>query len=736
MEARVASAVAAIVATGCAVTQPATEVGDTAATLNTTVNPRGYSTEYWFKYGTTTSYGGQTPRWDAGSGTAGRNFAERVTGLSPDTLYHYQACYSNQTGSGCGADATFRTGSPGMLPGFQETTAFSGLTQPTALSFAFDGRVFVAEKSGLIKVFNGLGDTTPTTFADLRTQVHNFWDRGLLGLALDPEFPAQPFVYVAYSHDAPIGRTAPRWGAAGATGDPCPNPPGATADGCVVSGRLSRLQADGNQMTGDEQVLIEDWCQQFPSQSVGDVRFGADGALFMSGGDGASVNYVDYGQAGNPCGDPPSGVGGAQAPPDAEGGALRSQDIRSGADPTGLAGTVIRVDKETGEALPGNPFFGSDDPDERRIVAYGLRNPFRFTVRPGTSEPWIGDVGYTMWEEIDRLVDPADSAADNFGWPCYEGNGRHSGYDNAGLTLCESLYGAGGVTAPRYTYDHNAKVVAGESCPAGSSSIAGLAFNPPGSTLPASYDGALFFADYSRDCIWVIKRQGGTLPSAAPATFRASASNPVDLEFGPGNDLFYPDHVGGRVMRIHFTEGNQTPRAAVSATPVSGQTPLSVSFDGRASSDPDPGDSLAFAWDLDGDGQYDDASSAETSFTYTAAGAYPVGLRVTDSHGASATDKIAVTAGNTPPTATIASPSPGFTWRANQQVGFVGALIVLAEPSMTVRVNGAVEGEPFTDRPRPVGSVSSRSSTVLRSNRTVRVSLSPPLSVAVSLSSR
>jgi hypothetical protein len=159
--------------------------------------------------------------------------------------------------------------------------------------------------------------------------VHNFWDRGLLGLTLHPDFPAKPFVYVAYTHDAAIGGTAPRWGAPGVTADGCPNPPGATANGCVVSGRLSRLQADGNQAIGDEQVLIEDWCQQFPSHSVGDVKFGADGALYASGGEGASFNYADYGQSGNPrnpCGDPPSGEGGVQAPPDAEGGALRSQD--------------------------------------------------------------------------------------------------------------------------------------------------------------------------------------------------------------------------------------------------------------------------------------------------------------------------------------------------------------------------------------------------------------------------
>ncbi len=249
--------------------------------------------------------------------------------------------------------------------GFQETVVFSGLTNPTVVRFSPDGRVFVAEKSGLIKVFDNLTDPTPTVFADLSTNVHNFWDRGLLGFALDPAFPANPYVYVLYAHDAAIGGIAPRWGTPGILSDPCPTPPGATGDGCVISGRLSRLQAAGNVMTGAEQVLIEDWCQQYPSHSIGSLAFGADGALYVSGGDGASFNFADWGQDGsplNPCGDPPGGVGSTLAPPTAEGGALRSQDLRTTTDPTSLDGAVLRVDPATGQGLPDNPLAFSSTP--------------------------------------------------------------------------------------------------------------------------------------------------------------------------------------------------------------------------------------------------------------------------------------------------------------------------------------------------------------------------------------
>ena len=340
--------------------------------------------------------------------------------------------------------------------GFQETTVISGLNAPTVVRFASDGRVFVAEKSGIIKVFDSLSDTAPTVFADLRTNVHDFWDRGLLGMALAPGFPTDPFVYVLYSYDHILGDSAPapRWG------DQCPTPPGATGDGCVISGRLSRLQANGNAMTGSEQVLIEDWCQQYPSHSIGSLAFGADGALYVSGGDGASFNLADYGQDGspvNPCGDPPAAVGGAQTSPTAEGGALRSQDVRTTSDPTGLDGAILRVDPATGAGMPGNPFANSANLNARRIVGYGLRNPFRIAIRPGTSEVWTGDVGWSTWEELNRLVTPADATADNFGWPCYEGDGRQGTYDALNLNLCENLYaaGSGAVVAPYYTYRHS-----------------------------------------------------------------------------------------------------------------------------------------------------------------------------------------------------------------------------------------------------------------------------------------
>jgi glucose/arabinose dehydrogenase len=573
--------------------------------------------------------------------------------------------------------------------GFQQSAAFTGLTQPTAVKFARDGRVFVAEKSGLIKVFDNLSDPTPSIFADLRTNVHNYWDRGLLGFELHPDFPTTPYVYVLYALDAPIGGVAPRWGVAQMTADPCPTPPGPTADGCVIGARLSRLTASGNAATGPEVVFLEDWCQQYPSHSIGSLAFGSDGALYVTGGDGASFNFVDYGQDGspvNPCGDPPAGVGGVQTPPSAEGGALRSQDREATGDPTGLSGAVLRIDPITGEALPNNPLAGGTWPDDDRIIAYGLRNPFRMTVRPGTNEVWIGDVGWNTWEEINRIVSPTDGTVRNFGWPCYEGAARQSGYDGANLNICEDLYlggSAGVLTAPFYTYNHSAKIVTGETCPTGSSSIAGLAFYVQG-TYPTQYQGALFFADYSRDCIWAMLPNAAGVPdSNQRITFVAGASNPVQLTIGPGGDLFYVDLDGGRIMRVQF----KAPHAVLNATPTSGAAPLAVSFSATGSTDPD-GQPLSYAWDLDNDGAFDDGAQPTAAFTYTSAGTYTARLRVTDQDGLTDTASVTITVSNSSPSAGISQPASTLTWQVGQVISFSGTAIdpeegTLAATAMT-----------------------------------------------------
>src|SRR6478609_3429781 len=94
---------------------------------------------------------------------------------------------------------------PVVPSGFTDSVAISGLSSPSALAFAPDGKVFVAERTGVIKVFDNLSDTTPTVFADLSLEVYNQYDRGLLGLTVDPQWPTRPYIYVMYAYDGDIG---------------------------------------------------------------------------------------------------------------------------------------------------------------------------------------------------------------------------------------------------------------------------------------------------------------------------------------------------------------------------------------------------------------------------------------------------------------------------------------------------------------------------------------------------
>ena len=142
---------------------------------------------------------------------------------------------------------------------------------------------------------------------------------------------------------------------------------------------------------------------------------------------------------------------------------------------------------------------------------------------------------------------------------------------------------------------------------------------------------------------------------------------------GPDRNLYYVDLGEGRSGGSATAAGNQTPIAVAKAAPTSGKLPLTVRFDAGGSTDPDPGEALTYSWDLDGDGTYGDSTARTPSFTYTEAGVYNVGLEVTDPHGASATDTIAISAGNTPPVPTITAPHSSLTWAVGDPIAFSGS---------------------------------------------------------------
>ncbi len=562
------------------------------------------------------------------------------------------------------------------------------------------GQIFVGRKSGLVQRYDGPGDATPTTIINLENAVYDQWDHGLIGMALDPAFTTEGYLYVLYSYNRlPGGGAVPRWGGGGA-GDQCPSPPGVDVDGCLTTARVSRFYINAAGSAGGENVVLQNgsdggWCEQFPSHSVGSLAFGPDGALFVSSGEGAHFYEADWGQKGgtlptssnpvvpkNPCGDPPGGVGGSMTAPSSEGGALRAQSVRSTVvdnyQPWG--GSILRINPATGAAMPNNPLVGNGIAADDRIVATGLRNPWRFTLKPGTNEIWTGDVGWNTYEEIDRFAfDPSQKVVGNFGWPCYEG--PQMGWGFTGFDLCTRLYadaqgngesavGSGGsrtkLLAAKLSWRHDEAL--DSQCTSTSSAAAAGAFLSSG-VWPGDLQGAFVFGDYSRRCIWAMKApSNGGEPDAGNIETLVTNTSVLDMQTGPSGDLYFVDLDGG-LYRVAPVSSNLPPTASFTATPPSGSLPLTVSFDASSSSDPN-GDALTYSWDLDGNGSFGDATGATASRTYNSYAQVNVGLRVSDPSGATADMRKVVYAGNAAPVIGSITTSASTGWVVGQGVLF------------------------------------------------------------------
>lgn len=596
---------------------------------------------------------------------------------------------------------------PALPAGFQDSVAFSGIEQPVAFRFAPDGRVFVAEKPGKILVYENLEDSTPEVFADLRGDVYDTGDRGLLGLALDPKFDeGHPYVYALYTWDHVLGEPwdpeNPEYGTPGTSGDPgCPSQNSSAS--CLVSGRLVRLTEDplnpnhAEEEGGlpKEEELLQGWCQQFSSHSIGDLQFGPEGALYVSGGDGAAFESIpDYGQLGNepnPCGDPPGPKGTALSPPDSEGGSLRAQNTKV------LNGAILRVDPDTGEAFAGNPLSASSDENTRRTIAKGFRNPFRFAFDPEGNELYTDNVGSSEIEELDRFPIPPSSLF-NSGWPCYEGPVRQFQFKTLGLDICEQFYEEEEkelepTAQPFFYYSHGQSVVPEDECPFEyGSALGGISFYD-GEEFPAEYKGALFFTDAVRGCVWVMFRdaEGDLEPSTTMRFLRENRIYPaVDIEEGPEGALYYADLFGdesfgdGAIHKITYSPG--APTARLTANPPYGASlPLKVTFDAGKSTDPEA-EALEYDWDLDGNGTFETHGGETRSLEFTQKELEEreekeeslnsvVAVRVTDGKGHSSVARVTVYPGDSPPEVTIDNPAPSLKWGVGDVIKFHGSAV-------------------------------------------------------------
>jgi glucose/arabinose dehydrogenase len=310
-----------------------------------------------------------------------------------------------------------------LPPGFVETTVGGTWTEVSALAFSSDGtRIYVVERGGKVWIVEN-GVKLPTPFLDISDEVGAWRDFGMLGFALHPNFEQNGFVYAFYVVDRYYLFNH---------GTPGYNPALLESQQLQATiGRLSRFTADlatgrttvlpGSQVVLLGQTPSEGMPILHQSHGTGQVVFGQDGTLLVSTGDGASYDITDTG----------SGAGTYYAQALADGiiqpwenvGSWRSQQVDS------LNGKILRIDPLTGTGVPSNPFYEPTAPrsTRSRVWAVGLRNPYRFTLRPGsgTHDPadgdpgsfYIGDVGWNNAEDMHVMTGPGQ----NFGWPAFEG---------------------------------------------------------------------------------------------------------------------------------------------------------------------------------------------------------------------------------------------------------------------------------------------------------------------------
>ncbi len=228
-------------------------------------------------------------------------------------------------------------GAATLPPNFARSQVVGGLASPTAMEFAPDGRLFVAEQRGTLRVVKSGANLA--TFLDISGRVDSAGERGLLGLAFDPAFSNNHYVYLYYTQRA-TGTT------------PAHN-------------RVIRVTARGDRaVAGSKKLILRlDNLSSATNHNGGAIHFGEDGKLYVAVGDNANGE--------------------------------NAQSLRN------LKGKILRINKD-GTIPRDNPFYKRATGRNRAIWALGLRNPFSFAIQPHKGKVFINDVGEQTWEEINQ----------------------------------------------------------------------------------------------------------------------------------------------------------------------------------------------------------------------------------------------------------------------------------------------------------------------------------------------
>ena len=402
------------------------------------------------------------------------------------------------------------------------------VSAPTAIAFTPDGRMLVTTQGGTLLVKPAVSSTAVTalsfnaasTGTDPKICANS--ERGLLGVAVDPLFASNQYIYLFY--------TARNGSADCGTGSLYVDGAGNYIPAGQPVNRVSRftLGNDNIVVPTSELTIVNNMPSFAGNHNAGDVHFGKDGYLYISIGDGGADYAGDSGGAGS-------------------NDAARDKHV--------LTGKILRVTR-TGGVPPGNPFTGAGTGvcavagattagnHCQETFAWGLRNPFRFSMDSNAvgTRFFINDVGQGEREEVDEGKAGAD-----YGWYCREGTRV-----NSTTGKCNPLPPS--MVDPIFEYGHGVNVVPGTAI-SGCNSITGGAFVPNG-VWPGAYDNTYVLADFVCGALFSIAL--GTAPQpvvAAASTFASGVNSATTLAFGPSGAtqaLYYASYATG-VSRIRYT---------------------------------------------------------------------------------------------------------------------------------------------------------------------------------------
>jgi glucose/arabinose dehydrogenase len=451
--------------------------------------------------------------------------------------------------------------------GFSEVKVGT-LYYPTSMAKAPDGRIFVTEKAGKVKIIKA-GAVLPSSF--LTVSVDQLNERGLSCVALDPDFSTNHYIYIYY-----------------------------TTSGSPIHNRLSRFTANGDLVVPGSEVTIMDF--EPLSNSIhngGGMAFGPDGKLYIGIGNDNVNSY--------------------------------SQDLSN------YKGKILRINSD-GSVPSGNPFSGSES--EKRIWAYGLRNPWSLAFQPGTTKLFVNEVGEGAWEE----VNDATIAGRNFGWPATEGATSNPAY-----------------TTPVYTYHHGATGTNN-----GCAVTGGTFFNPSSTNYPSMYTGKYFFIDYCNNWINYLDLSSGVVKHDF-ATDLPNALNYVMT--GPDGNLYYFSISKNAVYKIIYSS-NDAPVITTQPANVTIPAGQNATFTVAASG----ADPKTYQWKKNGTVIAGATNDSYTIINALATDAGQYSAVVTNSYGNATSDNavLTVTSFNAKPDGTILTPVNGSLYHGNDIISFTG----------------------------------------------------------------